>query len=408
MDLNRPVDLSNFRLAGINYKKTDAEIRGQFAINAEQYERILELAPSYNIDSLFILSTCNRTEIFAIAPAPADLISLLCSQTKGCEALFNELCYVKGGTDTVDYLFNVGAGLESQILGDYEIIGQLKRAIKFSKERGYINCFIDRLFNCVVQASKTIKNETILSGGTISTSFAAIQYIKENVKIDSTTNILVVGIGKIGRNTCKNLVDYLGTTNITLINRSEYKAIDLAKELRLKHASMNELAAHCHFSNIILLATNAGKPIILKSHLKNKGDKLIIDLSIPNNVAQSAAELPNVKIINVDTLSKRNDETLKLRAAEIPKAKKIISESQLDFIEWYNMRKNAPMLKAVKNKLNEIYLANKFIQTQPAEIQKVVNVMAGKMRDNNQFGCHYIEAINEFMLPNKQNTFNLT
>jgi glutamyl-tRNA reductase len=293
-------------------------------------------------------------------------------------------------------------------LGDYEIIGQLKRAIKFSKERGYINCFIDRLFNCVVQASKTIKNETILSGGTISTSFAAIQYIKENVKIDSTTNILVVGIGKIGRNTCKNLVDYLGTTNITLINRSEYKAIDLAKELRLKHASMNELAAHCHFSNIILLATNAGKPIILKSHLKNKGDKLIIDLSIPNNVAQSAAELPNVKIINVDTLSKRNDETLKLRAAEIPKAKKIISESQLDFIEWYNMRKNAPMLKAVKNKLNEIYLANKFIQTQPAEIQKVVNVMAGKMRDNNQFGCHYIEAINEFMLPNKQNTFNLT
>jgi glutamyl-tRNA reductase len=171
---------------------------------------------------------------------------------------------------------------------------------------------------------------------------------------------------------------------------------------------MNELAAHCHFSNIILLATNAGKPIILKSHLKNKGDKLIIDLSIPNNVAQSAAELPNVKIINVDTLSKRNDETLKLRAAEIPKAKKIISESQLDFIEWYNMRKNAPMLKAVKNKLNEIYLANKFIQTQPAEIQKVVNVMAGKMRDNNQFGCHYIEAINEFMLPNKQNTFNLT
>jgi glutamyl-tRNA reductase len=409
MNLIRPIDLSNFFVAGINYKKTDAEIRGLFAINAEQYELILASASSYNIDSIFILSTCNRTEIFGFAEDPADLVSLLCSQTKGDKALFNALCYIKEGNEAVDYLFNVGAGLESQILGDYEIIGQLKQAVNFSKDRGYINCFMDRLFNYVVQASKSIKNGTALSGGTISVSFAAIQYIKESTPINQETNILVVGIGKIGRNTCKNLVYYLGTTNITLINRSEYKAAELARELKLKHAPINELAAYCHSSNIILLATNAGKPIILKSHLQNKGSKIIIDLSVPNNIAPSAAKLPNVKMVNVDALSKRNDETLQLRAAEIPRAKKIIADFQSEFMEWYSMRKNALLLNAIKNKLTEIFLANYTINTRNLEnkttltgikIQKVINSAAGKMKSNNQFGCYYLEAINEFMHPN--------
>jgi glutamyl-tRNA reductase len=408
MNLIRPIDLSNFFVAGINYKKTDAEIRGLFAINAEQYERILASAPAYNIDSLFILSTCNRTEIFGFAENPVDLVSLLCSQTKGNKLLFNEICYIKKGNEAVNYLFNVGAGLESQILGDYEIIGQLKQAVKFSKERGYINCFTDRLFNYVMQASKSIKNDTALSGGTISVSFAAIQYIKENAPVNRETNILVVGIGKIGRNTCKNLVDYLGTTNITVINRSEYKAAELARELNLKHAPMSELNAHCHSSDIILLATNAGKPIILKSHLENQGDKIIIDLSVPNNVSPSAAELPNIKMVNVDTLSKRNDETLQLRVAEIPRAKKIIVNFQSEFMQWYSIRKNALLLNAIKNKLNEICLANYTINTQTLEnkatqtvvkIQKVVNAAAGKMKSNNQFGCYYLEAINEFMHP---------
>jgi glutamyl-tRNA reductase len=407
MNLIRPIDISNFVIAGINYKKTDAEIRGQFAINTDQYERILALAPLYNIDSLFILSTCNRTEIFGFAEHTEDMVNLLCSQTKGSKALFNEMCYIKRGNEAVNYLFNVGAGLESQILGDYEIIGQLKQSVKFSKDRGYINCFTDRLFNYVVQASKSIKNDTALSGGTISVSFAAIQYLKENATISSDTNILVVGIGKIGRNTCKNLVDYLGTTNITLINRSEHKAADVARELNLKHAPMSGLTSHCATADIILLATNAGKPIILKSHLQNKGGKIIIDLSVPNNIEPAAAKLSNVKTVNVDMLSKRNDDTLQLRVAEIPKARQIISNFQSEFNEWYNLRKNALLLKSIKNKLTEMCFAIEPVNEHASivviptgvKIQKVINAAAGKMKVNNQFGCHYLEAINEFMQP---------
>lgn len=157
MPLNKPTDISNFVIAGINYKKTDALMRGEFAVSEEQYARILEAAAAIDIEGLFVLSTCNRTEIYGFAENAGQLTDLLCSQTRGDSATFKTLAYVKNGIQAVEHLFNVAAGLDSQILGDYEIVGQLKQAIRFSKERGGINCFIERLFNNVLQASKTIK-----------------------------------------------------------------------------------------------------------------------------------------------------------------------------------------------------------------------------------------------------------
>ena len=403
-------DLSHLFLIGINYKKADVLIRGQFAIDNEQYENILNLAPRYGIDSLFVLSTCNRTEIFGFAQNPADMISLLCTQTKGSKELFRKLAYIKSGADAIKHFFNVGAGLDSQILGDYEITGQLKQVINFARKRGFINCFTDRLFSYVLQASKTIKNETNLSSGSVSVSFAAIEYIKAHVTQSHHKNILVVGIGKIGRNTCKNLVDYLGNTHITLINRSEQKAINLASELNLQQAPIEKLADCCAKADIIFVATNACNPIILNSYLQHKGDKLIIDLSVPNNVEASVNELPNIKMIGVDELSKLKDRTLHVRQGEVPHAEEIIAEYIARFMEWYATRKNAHTLNAVKLKLNEILLLQKIVHTdmKPADdlfaenkIKKIVNGMAGKLRSSNQYGCHYIEAINEFIYPGR-------
>jgi glutamyl-tRNA reductase len=407
MYTNRPVNISNFFVAGINYKKTDAATRGQFAISNDQYDNLLRLAPSFGLNSLFILSTCNRTEIYGFADNAAQLIDLLCTQTKGNAATFTKLAYSKKGTEAVEHLFHVGAGLDSQILGDYEIVGQLKQAVKFSKERGFISCFLERLVNSVLQSSKSIKNDTALSGGTVSVSFAAVQYIKENMAGKHGKKILLIGTGKIGRNTCKNLVDYLQTTNITLINRTEEKAAQLAAELNLQYAPMSELASQIASADIILAATNAIEPTILKHHLENGGDKLIIDLSIPYNVELSARELPNITLVNVDTLSKMKDNALLKREAEAPKAKEIIAQHLADFMEWHQMRKNAPALQAIKAMLTNIAVLHQrefnnpqtrcpFIASEQ-KIQQVVKGIAGKMRSQNMQGCYYIEAINDFI-----------
>jgi glutamyl-tRNA reductase len=406
---NHKRDISNFFIAGINYKKTDALLRGEYAISNDQYGKLLTEAEQMGLKELFVISTCNRTEIYGFAESAETLMQVLCSQTQGSIETFRQIAYVKKGNQAIQHLFEVGAGLDSQILGDYEIVGQLKLAVKFAKERGFIEAYLERLINGVLQTSKEVKTHTALSGGTVSVSFAAIQYIKEKIKNIKSKKILLIGTGKIGRNTCKNLVDYLNTKNITLVNRTESKATALADELGLMQAPVENLDAQIQLADIVLVATNAADPIITKDHLLNSGAKLIIDLSVPYNVEEAARQLTHITLVNVDELSKIKDATLEKRKAEIPKVNTIIAAHIAEFIEWHQMRQHVPVLKEVKSKLQamnncEIYIAyTTRQQSQPKtaangeKIQKVLNGMAVKMRTQNQRGCYYLEAINEFI-----------
>jgi len=400
-------NISDFYVAGISYKKIEADIRGQFAISNDQYLSLIKKAPDFGIQEFFILSTCNRTEIFGFAHDSQQLIDLLCSETIGEANTFKNSAYVKRGDQAVRHLFEVGAGLDSQILGDYEIIGQIKTAVKFSKEKGFIGAFLERLVNAVLQSSKAIKNQTSLSGGTVSVSFAAVQYIREHVANIKNKKILLIGTGKIGRTTCKNLVDYLETNNITLVNRTSDKAKELADELGVAHADSEDLTNLVKESDIIVVASNADEPIIVADHVRDSRAKLMIDLSVPCNVEKSVADFEHVQLINVDQLSKLKDETLTRRQAEVPKALAILATIFDEFMQWYEMRKHAPVLKAVKTKLREIHSSRLFLQLYPLppaqklyteeKIQKVINGMASKLRAQNQRGCHYIEAINEYI-----------
>lgn len=416
--LNKPLemgtrtsDISEFYVVGINYKKTDAAIRGQFAISEEQYTQLLTLAPSHHLSELFILSTCNRTEIYGFADSARQLAGLLCSATEGNVEAFLDMSYIKRGMDAVDHLFLVGAGIDSQILGDYEIVGQIKQAVKFAREHEFVGAFLERLVNCVLQSSKSVKNQTELSGGTVSVSFAAIQYIRERFANLGDKHILLIGTGKIGRNTCRNMVDYLGTKNITLMNRTESRAAALAAETGVASAPLEQLSHYAGIADVILVATNAEHPTLLCSHLEGRGEKLVIDLSIPCNVEKAAAELPGVTLVNVDELSKIKDETLQKREAEVPKAKAILAEHIGEFIDWCAMRKHVPVLRAVKTKLKELHTHPLFLRLTgetvscdgdtDEQIQRVINGMATKMRHphrgSHEVGCHYIQAINEYI-----------
>jgi len=406
----KQTDISNFFVAGINYKKTSADLRGQFSVNTDKYEALIALAPQYNLKEIFILSTCNRTELYGFADSGETLSRLLCTQTQGNFDEFNSMAYIKNGEVAIEHLFNVAAGLDSQILGDYEILGQLKIAVKFSRERGFMGAYLERIVNAVFKASKLIKTNTALSGGTVSVAFAAIQYLKENVADAANKKILLIGTGKIGRNTCKNLIDYIEAKNITLINRTEVKAQTLANELGLRYVSVEDLSAQVKDADIILVATNAAEPVVLKSQLLHAGKKVIIDLSIPFNVEKSVQHLEGITLINVDDLSAIKDATLQKRVASIPAANTIIKEHIVEFFEWHDMRKHAPFLKTVKNKLYAIHSCELYISysarqqnqsitpiTMDRKIQKVMNQMAFKMRFKSHHGCDYINAINEYI-----------
>lgn len=401
------MDVNQFFAAGINYKKTDASIRGQFAVNPEQYALILCKAAQAGIRELFVLSTCNRTEIYGLAPDAETLMALLCSQTTGSIEDFTELAYVRSGMEAIEHFFNVGAGLDSQILGDYEIVGQIKQAIKFSKDYGFIGSFLERLYNTVLQSSKAIKSETQLSSGTVSVSFAAIQFLKQQMAQPADKKIVLLGTGKIGRNTCKNLVDYLGCRRVTLINRTDEKAAALAGELGLQYGLYSDLEDQVKEADVVIVATHAEGPVFSTQLLETSGNKILIDLSIPNNIDPAAGLLPHITLVNVDGLSKINDETLQKRLDEVPQAKDIIATHISEFVEWCGMRRHVPALKAARQKLMELQQCGLFLATHPhiadadvdkhsELVQKVINNMALRMRKQQLSGCSYIEAINDF------------
>lgn len=344
----------HFYAIGLNYKKADAEIRGHFSIDDIAKKKILAQAKVDGIPSLTVISTCNRTELYGFAQHPYKLIKLLCEYTNGTVEEFEKVAYIYKSHDAVSHLFTVGTGLDSQILGDFEIISQLRKSFRESKKHDIFNPFMERLANAVIQASKRIKNETKISSGATSVSFAAVQYIMKTVQEVSEKNILLFGTGKIGRNTCENLIKHTKNDHITLINRTKETAEKVAGKFNLVVKDYADIQSEIAQTDILIVATGAQQPTISKELLYLKRPLLILDLSIPKNVSESVLENELVSLVHLDELSALTDETLEQRASQLPKAKKIIAEIEKDFNKWADNRKFAPTIRALKLKLAEL------------------------------------------------------
>ena len=345
---------NSFYTIGLSYKKADADVRGKFSLSEQSMKQLLVRAKEEGIDGLLITSTCNRTELHGFAQHPFQLIKLLCENTLGTVEEFQKVAYVYKNNDAIGHLFRVGTGLDSQILGDFEIISQIRSSFARSKKHELANPFIERLCNAVIQASKRIKNETEISSGTTSVAFASVQYIIKNVPNISEKNILLFGTGKIGRNTCENLVKHTKNNNITLVNRTKGKAEKIAGKFNLVVKDYGDLQTEIRMADVLVVATGAQSPTISKELIYTKKPLLILDLSIPKNVSEDVAKMDNVSIIHLDDLSQITDGTLARRKRFIPQAEAIIEEVKQEFIQWLETRKFAPVIKALKNKLSTI------------------------------------------------------
>ncbi|XOD69032.1 MAG: glutamyl-tRNA reductase [Flavobacteriales bacterium AspAUS03] len=346
--------MKNFYLVSLDYKAANASTRGQYSLTTDKVEDIKAYAQDKRIDHFFALSTCNRTEFYAFASSAEKIITLFYQCTQGNVEELRRIVRIKKEQAAVEFLFRVGTGLESQILGDFEIIGQIKKWFSLFKKLGTTNAFLERLINSVAQASKRIKSETRLSSGVTSVSYAAVRYILGEIITTSKRKILLFGTGKIGRNTCENLVKHTKNSDITLINRTKEKAQHLASKYHVKNQT--NLQKALDDTDILIVATSADKPIIIPAMLSDrKKELLIIDLSIPENVERSIGESPHICLLNVDELSKRVDDTLEQRKKELPKAELIIQEVKGEFSEWAHTRQYAPTIQAFKERLVRIY-----------------------------------------------------
>ena len=407
MENNLIAKHTTFYAIGLSYKKADAEMRGKFSLDENAKTNLLHQAKRDKIESLVVTSTCNRTEIYGFAQHPFQLIKLLCENSQGTVEDFQKVAFVYKNHEAITHLFRVGTGLDSQILGDFEIISQLKNAFVQSKNHQLANTFLERLVNAVIQANKKIKTETEISSGATSVSFAAVQYIFKNVEAISSKNILLFGTGKIGRNTCENLVKHTKHEQITLINRTKDKAEKIAKKLNVIVKDYSDLQLELQKADVVVVATGAQNPTIDKAILNLKKPLLILDLSIPKNVHENVKDLEQVSLIHMDQLAEMTDETLENRKKHIPAAEAIIEEIKEEFIAWTKQRKFAPTIHALKAKLNAIKEGELNVQRkkianfdeEQAElisariIQKITNHFANHLKDDETMVDESIEWI---------------
>ena len=397
----------HFYAIGVSYKNADLKTRGDFSLSLEQKDTLTLEAKREGVEEILINSTCNRTEIYAHVNHPIQLINLLCKHSKGSLAVFNEIGYTHKNNAAFHHIFKVGTGLDSQILGDFEIIGQLKQGFFRSKKLGMGHGFMERLVNAVIQASKRIKTETKISSGATSVAFASVQYIINTIEGISEKNILLFGTGKIGRNTCENLIKHTENDHIVLINRTHEKAKNIAGKFNVLVKEYGELPTEIRKTDVLIVATGAQQPTISKDIIHKDTPLLILDLSIPSNVHSNVEELEHVTLINLDSLSQITNKALEDRRQYIPQAETILEEVKEEFLQWLEHRQYAPALRALKAKLTaqqsseiknqekKAVLKPEAVSVSDQMIQKITGQLANYLKENPSKASTTLDVIQE-------------
>lgn len=399
-----------YYLIGLSYKKADVKTRGEFSLSAAQQEELLNDFKGEGYDSIVILSTCNRIELSGFVEHPYILIDKLCSKVQGNVDQFIEVSYVYKTEEAINHLYRMVTGLDSQILGDYEIVGQLKKAVSLSKKKGLINTFTDRLFSGLIKTSKRVKNETLISSGTTSVAYAATQYLKTEIKDLENKKIVIFGVGEIGKNSLKNIISYTSNKNVILINRTLENAQALASQFNVEVKKYEELYTEIAKADVLIVATASSNPTVEYNYLDPEQQLSIVDLSIPRNVESSIDTMPNKTVVDVDSLSILTNETKSKRLDEVPKVESIIEEGHNEFMKWVEVRKFAPVINQLKEKLNEFqkdeinFYKKKNTNVNEQEVgevsnrinQKIIRQFATYLQtnmDNSDAGIHLMKEV---------------
>jgi glutamyl-tRNA reductase len=348
---------NDFTLIGINHWDAPVEIREKFSLDESRKRLFLDAARREGIHSIFIVSTCNRTEVIANGASTQELIRLLTNYSDGNLDEFHKYGFELEGYRAIEHIFRVATGLDSQILGDLQIVKQVKEGYELASQEGVVSGEMHRLMQHVFRAHKRSRNETSLGHGAATVAYAAVKFAAQTFESLANKNILLVGTGKIGKVTCKNLIN-LGASKLTLINRTRNRAEFVADRFNLEVADMERLPEQIAEADLVIVATGSSEPVIRPEHMRpsmeNPKFKVMLDLSVPRNIDPNVARLDFVDVANMDMLGDVTDEAYKKREEEVPLVKKIIEQELSDYQLWMNEQRVVPTIKALTRKFESI------------------------------------------------------
>lgn len=373
------------RAVSISYKKAPLQIRERVALDESETKAFyLNLKDVLGLSEAMVLSTCNRTEIYYKSEADHSevLIKLLASQ-KGLASseIFDFFEVIEN--DVITYLFEVSLGLRSQVIGDQQIINQVKIAYQWSADMQMAGPFVHRVLHTVFFANKRLVQETAFRDGAASTSYVTVDLMESFLPMLNNPKILVLGLGEIGEDVAKTLFEK-NVKNITLSNRTKEKAQELARTFEFEVLDFEKISEKAKDFDVIISSVRAEKPIVKSEYLDNKNSlTYLFDLSVPRSIEPEIEKIPGVVLYGLDEIQKRTDEALEKRKASIPQVKAIINEMVADVENWSKELVVSPTIQKLKNALEGIRQEEmaRYLKSMSAEeAEKMDKITAGMMQ----------------------------
>lgn len=319
----------NFLVVGTNHKHSPIELRERISFSKNRIKDALNfLKQNWALEEAVILSTCNRVEIYINTKDPdqaeSQIVDFISRYHEIEKTRFTPYLYIYRGKEAIRHLFEVACGLDSQILGEVQILGQVKFSLEEAYSVNFANGILIKIFNSAISSARKIHKSTKISEGKISIGTVAIEFIKENFGTLLNKNILIIGVGKVTELVLKYLKKERPKV-IFISNRTYEKAKELADQIGAEVVRFDNLKYYLSKSDIVISATSSPHFIIKKDTLKDINNKLLIlDLAVPRDVEPSVKDLKNIRLYSLEDLDEVIKNNLNNRIKEAEKAKKII------------------------------------------------------------------------------------
>ncbi|MFN8673574.1 MAG: glutamyl-tRNA reductase [Candidatus Sericytochromatia bacterium] len=352
---------------GISYKTAPVEIREKIAFNEVNLKEALKKLYSYDsILELAIVSTCNRTEFYIITndtnTALNDLANFIEKEKEIDFDDINSYFYTYYNKFASEHLYNVTSGIDSVIIGEGEILSQVKTSFQIALENNYTGKIFNSLFKFAIETGKKVRTDTSISKKPISAGSLALKITKDCFPISENNpetsyknkKVLFIGAGKINSIVAKNFKD-AGINNGIILNRTIEKAKQLADELNFTYGSLDEISNHLNEADIIIVGVGVDDYLINKDNFNSTKNKvLIIDLSVPRNVDPNIRKNKNVVFYDNELVEKVIEINKEERLRIVEEAKIVINEEMTKFINWYNSFEVSPVISSLSNFMEEI------------------------------------------------------
>jgi glutamyl-tRNA reductase len=352
---------------GINHQIASLSLREKLAFTEEEIQDVYvnwrqNINPSLaRVDEILILSTCNRVEIYAVADTWrfAQLESFL-STCKGVslEDLESHI-YQLGDEEAVDHLLRVAAGLDSLVLGEPQILGQVARSLHLAQERNVIGPILSRLFQTALHAGKRSRSETAISQSPTSIASAAIRLVEELIPNLHEASIGILGAGEMAELVASAL-QKRGGWRFSIINRTFNHAAALASRLGGMAVPISQLPAQLEHLDVLITSTDSAMPLITgemarQAMAQRAGRRLVlIDIAVPRDIEMEVGNLPGVHLHDLDALQHFLEQSLAERRDEIPRVEAILAEERENFLSYLNMLEVVPLISAIHQQAENI------------------------------------------------------